>query len=329
MTVVNGVEIDCIYYMKNPIKAAIDNNEPIEEKLHVIAVISNPCLYIRRYILINEFIKRIESEEPNVELYVVELAYKNQRFVITDKNNKKHLQLRTEVPLWHKENMINIAVDKLLPKNWKAMAWIDSDLEFENNTWAMDTLKILNGSKDIVQLYSHCDDMDKEGLTMRVFNSFCYQYTKQNKYSGSGTNYWHPGYAWACTRKAYNKMGGLYDLAVLGSGDNVMAMSLIKNVLKSSNTMYSQDYLKSIIEFQSKIIGLRIGYVPGVIRHHFHGTKVNRKYTERWKILIEHQYNPYTFVKKNEDGLLIPTKECPQQFLDDIMKYFEERKEDD
>lgn len=329
MTVVNGIEIDCIDYEKNPIKEAIQNNDPIEKKLHVIAVISNPCMYIRRYILMNEFLKRMEMEETDVTVYVVELAYKNQQFVITDAKNKRHLQLRAEVPLWHKENMINIAVKKLLPKNWKAMAWIDADLEFETATWAKDTLKILNGCKDVVQLFSHCVDMDRHEMAMRVFTSFGYNYTKELKYSGAGPNYWHPGYSWACTRRAYERMGGIYDLAVLGSGDNVMAMSYIKNVMKSANERYSKKYLESIHDFQDRVKGLRVGYVPGVIRHYYHGSKANRKYTERWEILIKHGYDPRLHVRYNKDGLLVPTTECPQEFLDDIMHYFEERKEDE
>jgi hypothetical protein len=117
MTVVNGVEIDCLDYETNPIKYALLNNDPIDKKLHVIAVVSNPCLYTRRYILMNEFIKRMEMEESHVTLYVVELAYKDQKFVITNAKNKNHLQIRAEIPLWHKENMVNMAVKKLLPKN--------------------------------------------------------------------------------------------------------------------------------------------------------------------------------------------------------------------
>lgn len=329
MTVVKGIEIDCVDYETNPIKYALLNNDPLDTHLHVIAVISNPCLYTRRYILLNEFIKRMEMEEPHVTLYVVELAYQDQSFVITNAKNKKHLQIRAKTPLWHKENMINMAVKTLLPKNWKAMAWVDTDLEFESGTWALDTLKILNGTKDVVQLFSHCDDMDPDGLNMRTFTSFGYQFTKKNKYSGAGPNYWHPGYAWACTRKAYDKMGGLYELAVLGSGDNVMAMAYINHVLKSANTRYTDTYLGSIQEFQSRVRGLRLGYVPGVIRHHFHGTKANRKYSERWEILIRHKYDPTTYVIKREDGLLVPTAQCPQAFLDDILNYFKERKEDD
>ena len=68
MTIVNGTEIDNINYKLNDIKHAIKNNDPIEEKLNVIIVISNPCLYARRYRLLNEFVNRFENEEENNEL---------------------------------------------------------------------------------------------------------------------------------------------------------------------------------------------------------------------------------------------------------------------
>ena len=42
MTIINGIEIDNICYKQNDIKYAIANNDPIEEKLNVIIVISNP-----------------------------------------------------------------------------------------------------------------------------------------------------------------------------------------------------------------------------------------------------------------------------------------------
>jgi hypothetical protein len=329
MTIINGIEIDDITYTINEIKQAIQFNEPLEKKLHVIAVISNPCLYATRYILMREFIQRMELDEPNVELYIVELAYGSQKFIITDSKNPKHLQLRTEVPLWHKENMINLGVQKLLPKNWKAFAWIDSDLEFENNTWAIDTLKVLNGSKDIVQIYSHAVDMDKQKLTMSVFNSFGYQFTKQNKYSGVGANFWHPGYAWACTRKAYEKMQGLFDKGILGSGDHNMALSLINNGLKSVNNNAHENYIQSVIDYQKRVQGLRLGYIPGVIRHHYHGTKANRKYSERWQILVSNQYDPIIHITYDKNGIIIPTLCCPNKLKDDIYNYFDERNEDE
>lgn len=325
MTIINGIEIDNIRYIHNPIKEAIQNNDPLDI-LHVIMVISNPCQYASRYLLAREFIYRM-SQEP-IQLYVVELAYGDQEFQVTKKNCPTHLQLRTEVPLWHKENMVRMGI-KLLPLNWKAMAWIDADIEFESTTWAQDTLKLLNGSKDVVQLFSHCVDMDKEEGTMGIYSSFGYQYCKQkNKYRSSGKDFWHPGYAWAMNRKTYDRVG-IYDLSILGAGDHNMALSFLGHGMISLNEETSEGYKKSIEDYQTRARKVRLGYVPGVIRHYYHGTKENRQYSERWKILVKHQYDPSKHVKYQSNGLLVPTSECPPELLSDIYQYFKERNEDE
>ena len=328
MTVINGIEIDFTNVPLDETKIAILNNEPIEPKLHVIAVISNPCQFARRFILAREFAKRMEREH-NIILYFVELAYGNDDFQVTDPKNKRHLQLRGKIPLWHKENMINIGVKKLLPPTWKAFAWIDADIEFDSASWALDTLKVLNGYKDIVQIFSHCVDMDKRQNAMGIMPSFGFQYVKNRPYGGNGINMWHPGYAWACTRRAYETMGGLYDLSILGAGDHNMSFSFLGKGMDSVNAEATDDYKDSIKTFEDGAKTLRLGYVPGVIRHHFHGLKKNRKYMERWHILVDNAYSPKDHITKNKDGLLVPTAACPQKILDDILKYFKERNEDE
>ena len=329
MTIINGIEIDNIDYKVNDIKYAIKNNEPLEEKLNVIIALSNPCLFASRYILCKNFIKRIEEEEDNVNLYVVEMVYDNQKFIITDKKNPKHLQVCTSVPLWHKENMVNLGVKYLLPKNYKAFAWIDADIEFDSDSWALDTLRILNGCKDVVQLFSHCLDMSREETNLNIFNGFGFSFSKNKKYTVRGLDYWHPGYAWAITRRAYEKIGGLYDKGVLGSGDNIMALSFINKCENMNHENYHVDYNNSMLEYQKQARHLRLGYVPGVIRHFYHGSKENRKYTQRWQLLMQHQYSPYSHLEYDERGILVPTTEMSEEFKEDIMRYFSERKEDD
>ena len=261
MTVVNGVELDDIRVDRNDIKEAILNNEKIEDKLHVIAVISNPCEFTTRYVLMEEFMIRMQSE-PNVELYVVELAYGKQKYYMTNKGNRKHLQLRGNYVLWHKENMINLAVKELLPRSYKAFAWIDGDLEFESQTWAEDTLRSLNGSRDIIQLFSHCVDMNPTKGAMSV-NSAGYGYAKGLPFSSKMPNLWHPGYAWAITRRAYEKLDGLYQYGIVGSGDNIMLCCILGRGLQAINEASTEDYKQSIFEFQEKAKKLRFGYVPG------------------------------------------------------------------
>jgi len=320
MTVINGVETDDIVIHNS--NTSIDNqqkilsNEPIEEKLNIIAVISNPCLYKRRYRLFREFLERMEKRESNINLFVVELVYGTQDFMIAEKGNKNHLQLRTQTPLWHKENMINLAVRNLLPSEWKAFAWIDGDLEFENPYWVSDTLKLLNSDRDIIQLFSHAVDMDREENALSIFSSFGFQHSKHKTYNGQrGINYWHPGYAWAIKREAYERIGGLYEDGILGSGDWTMAMSIIKE-------------LPGKKELHEKMSTLKIGYVHGVIRHYYHGTKERRKYVERNDILYKHSYNP-SFITRDEKGVIIPSDKMPEKMKEDIMNYFRERKEDE
>ena len=312
---------------KDDTKYLILSNEPIEEKLHVIAVISNPCNFKIRYKLANEFIARMEKE-PNIILYLVELVYGDQEFEITSANNKNHLQLKGEIPLWHKENMINLGVKYLLPNNWKSVAWIDADIEFESTHWALDTLKLLNNGKDFIQLFSHCIDMSFDEQIMNKFTGFGYQFCKNFK-KGVGVNYWHPGFAWACNRKAYDKMGGIYQEGVLGSGDNTMCHVFTKKAPESLKSGVSQKYIDFVKNLQNKMDGIKLGYIDGTIRHYFHGKKENRNYLGREDILIKYQYDPYYHIELNEQGLIIPSESCPKDFLRDIMEYFKGRNEDE
>jgi hypothetical protein len=317
----------------NDIKNAIKYNKQISDKLHMIICISNPCQYMRRYRLAQDFKERMEKEN-DVILYIVELVYDlpgkiPQKHYITDSDNPRHLQLSTKTsPLWHKENMWNLGV-ALLPSDWKCVAFCDADISFENPHFAQDTLKVLNGTRDIVQMYSHCLDLNANLDAMSIFSSFGYQFSNNRKYTRTGLNFWHPGYNVAMTREAYEQINGLYMHSILGSGDHNLFLCLLGNGTSSIMSNVSEGYKRSILCYQDKCKGLRIGYVNGIIKHYFHGTKKNRQYSERWKILVKHQYDPYKHIETDCQGLLVPSKECPSELLDDIMLYFESRNEDE
>ena len=212
------------------------------------------------------------------------------------------------------------------------MAWIDADIAFDNPHWVSDTLRLLSsGEYDVVQNFSHCLDLDAAENAMNVFSGFGFQYAHGRPYSKGGegvARMWHPGYSWSCTRSAYTRMGGLYDWGILGSGDHHLSLSWIGHSQKSVNENVSDGYKASLAKLEKDCKGFRIGYTPGVIRHFYHGDKKGRQYDTRWKVLVKYQYDPYTHVTKNKDGLLIPTAECPQGLIDDIYKYFSARNED-
>jgi hypothetical protein len=320
---------------RHPIKQALMNNDIDDDILHVILVSFNPCQFKRRNQLMIECQMRMtmEEDEAQVVLYVVEVVYGDTVFMVSQPGNPRHYQIRlpeNEPVLWLKESMINVAVRELLPSDWKAMAWIDADLAFENLFWATECLQLLNGGYDVVQLFSHCVDMDREEGTMQIHTSLGNRHVKGLP-SGKGINYGHPGYAWACSRSAYEQMGGLYEYSILGSGDSVMAMGFIQSSTAPISLSSHPDYLKSVADFKRRVRGFRFGYVPGVIRHYYHGSKDNRSYTERWKILVRGGYNPLVHVWSDGEkgGILRATPEFPVSMAEEIREYFFSRKEDE
>ena len=107
----------------------------------------------------------------DVNLFIAELSYDNN-FEITEKNNNRHIQLATiDNILWSKENLIIIAVTYLykVEPNFKCFAWIDSDLKFDTITWPVNTLKLLNGKYDLIQMFSHCEDLNKVVVLISFF----------------------------------------------------------------------------------------------------------------------------------------------------------------
>jgi hypothetical protein len=305
---------------------------PLDSELHVVACVSNPCNYRRRWQLARRFFARMEAAERHVKLYVVELAYGSQDFQVTSGSNPRHLQLRSSsAPLWHKENLINVAARQLLPQDWKAMAWIDADVAFQSESWALDALRLLNGSYDVVQLFSHAEDLGPEGVPMKIFTGFAREHLRAAAppETRQGER-WHPGFAWAWTRAAFDQTGGLIEIAVLGSGDNYMAMSFLGLASEAIQPGMSEDYRSSVLAFQTKAAGLRLGYVPGVVSHYYHGSKQKRGYGDRWRILEKWQFSPTLHLEERRpDGLLEPSAACPPGLLEDILTYFGSRSEDE
>ena len=292
----------------------------IKDNLHVIIVFENPCLYVKRRYLTEFFLKQIQKER-NIKIYVVELCYAEQIPVIIDPKNPNHIAIYTgNSPLWHKENLINIGVKKLLPKNWEAFAWIDSDIKFDNPYWALETLKFLKHKKDIVQLFSHVLDPGNN----ESYPGFAYERIKikENKF-------FRPGGAWAINRKAYERIGGIFDYDILGNGDTILAYSMSGYGLKALPKNISAGYRDLIVEYQKKVFNLKFGFIPGNISQYYHGSRKNRNYGGRTKLFVKHQFDPIKHLIRLKNGLIEPSKMCPKQLLDDIYTYFKNRKEDD
>lgn len=296
--------------------------------LHVIVCINNYVRFKRRYELFWKFQADIEKLS-NVILYVVEVAFGHRPFMVTQGDNPRHLQLRTNNELWHKENSINLMVQRL-PADWKYMAWIDADVQFINTNFATETIHQLQHYK-IVQLFQNVINLGPQGEVLSVYKGFVYQYLQGKPYTTSKYTFWHPGFAWACTREGWNDAGGLIDFAILGAADHHMALAWVGMAEKSLPQNISSAYRKLVMSYQErceKHIRRNVGFVPGTIVHSWHGAFKNRKYIERWDVLTKNNFDPECDIKRDWQGLFILNSDEKINLRDGIRAYFRSRCED-
>lgn len=296
--------------------------------LHVIVPINNYVRYKRRYELYWKFKQELEKL-PNVVLYTVEVAFGGRSFMVTDSRNPRHLQLRTDCEIWHKENSINLMVQRL-PADWKYVAWIDGDIEFLNKDVATETIHQLQHYK-IVQMFQTVTNLGPGGEVISTFKSFCSQYLTGKPYIHKGYDFWHPGFAWAATRQGWNDIGGLPDFAILGAGDHHMALALIGKAKYSLPGGVSETYRTMVMNFEKhaeRNIKRNIGSVNGNIVHYWHGKYSKRKYIERWDILTKGQFDPLLDIIRDWQGLYYLDNPDKVELRDGIRAYFRQRNED-
>lgn len=306
---------------------ACSPHDPIKKPstLYVVTAVSNPCRYSSRYHLYEQFAKMVA--DSGAVLVTVEAAFGNRPFVVTDSNNVNHVQLRTSHELWHKENMLNLGIQRF-PEDWEYVAWIDADVHFARPDWARETLNQLQ-HYHVVQMFSKAQDLDPNCEPFQQHIGFVYSYMHKRLGSKDYSN-WHPGFAWAARRQVVNDLGGLIDFAILGAADRHMAHSLIGRVEQTIHNGLTDNYKKWLRLWQAraeKYVKRNIGFVPGLLLHHWHGKKRDRRYAERWSILVNNHYDPLLDLKKDHQGLWQLT-DHNLNLRDDLRGYFRARNED-
>ena len=108
-----------------------------------------------------------------------------------------------------------------------------------------------------------------------------------------------------------------------------MARGLLGNVLDSVHGGSSPAFKQSLRLWGERAEQLKpkIGYVPGLITHFWHGPKQNRQYLTRWKILNQSQFDPALDIKRDAQGLYQLTGRN-KKLMVDLMAYFRQRNED-
>jgi hypothetical protein len=302
--------------------------------LHVIAVISNPLRFNSRYALYRDFARHVR--QSGAVLHTVELAYGKRPLELTEDHGADHYYpYRTHEELWHKENLIQLGIARLglhFP-DWEYVAWVDADVQFTRPDWADETVHQLQHYK-IVQMWTEALDLGPQHQILEHHTGYVYAWHQKGELAkpayGGGGLVFHPGYAWAARRDALEAIGGLIDYAIMGSGDTHMAGAFTGCVERTFHKGMSADYKHALKHYQrlcEKHLRRKVGYVETALTHRWHGKKKHRGYSDRWKVLSDNGYSPYTDIIRRPDGVLALTSE-KRGLRDGLMRYFRSRNED-
>ena len=144
------------------------------------------------------------------------------------------MPLRAATMAWAKENLLNVAIAQLPPAATK-IATLDADIIFRRPGWASQTLAALD-LYPVVQPWDTAYDLGRMMSISACTRSFrrlsCRQTCRcpQDEFwasDGGPYAYPHPGYAWAWQRRTLDRIGGLFDLGGMGSGDHHMALGMV------------------------------------------------------------------------------------------------------
>ena len=237
--------------------------------------------------------------------------------------------------MWQKERLINLAIARL-PEEWTTVAWLDSDILFENRNWAVEAVAQLD-RHEIVQLFSEIVRLPqgaKWGREGQQWDSFAAVVKRipNELLKGSFGRHGHTGFGWAAHRDFLIRHG-LYDGCISGTGDHLMAHAFagdwtgecIDRIfgVTSSYRRHFSNWAQAVYSS----IRARVSYVHGTAFHLWHGDIVNRRYDLRNRELAFSNFDPSTDLRIGADGCWEWATDKPALHAW-AAEYFASRKED-
>jgi len=219
--------------------------------------------------------------------------------------------------LWQKEAAINLAA-KTISLTFTNLAWIDSDVWFDNPNWVQDTESALE-QYEVVQMFNYAVWTSPEGkLSLRKPSVVIEDLNAQWKS--------HPGFAWAMRRSLWEKAGGLFPHAVSGAGDTVMSLAFLGKAipfgfnqnLGANHTLFEK--------WRTAFAGVSTGAVKGTCYHEWHGTTEDRDYVGRRERVAKIDSEKDLQIASN--GLLAWTSSADPKIVGAVRQYFTSKNDD-
>jgi hypothetical protein len=273
-------------------------------------VLFNPAQTKR--ILMNYLYVKNYYVRQGLPVFTLELVYEGRDAEIPDA-----IHVSANSFMFHKENLYRIMETKI-PPHYTKLAFLDADIYFSDKTWYKKTSDLLN-THDIVQPFERAHWLDLTyKKTMLTRKTVLLNKKKEWDFT------FHPGFAWCMTRKYYKKVG-FFDYAISGSGDTLSSAAWLQKTFPANFQSLPTPLVAKYKLFQS-FPSPKIEYLKDVDLYHlYHGSRENRQYAERHKMLnIQGEIDDY--LQKNKDGVF-EWKE-KQKWNPLYLQYFKKRDDD-
>lgn len=294
----------------------------IFSKVAAVCCHFNPCGYAK---LEENYYRFRDALPPDLPLWTAELAFDDKPFRLDAGERSLRFRGNASNILWQKERMLNLTL-AAVPPEYDCLMWLDADLLWVNENWLPEALLALQ-TANAVQLFSHVVDTDITGAVVARKAGHIWA-----RLTGQG--YGRPGGAWLARREILSVP--LYDHCVLGGGDSAVVYGWEDRATESVSLLTecgrTGNYFRWVKEAHA-VVGSALSHVRGDVLHLYHGSRDNRQYQTRYRLLLNYGFNHETDLETDpESGLLRWTESAQREkpgLVHSVREYFFERKEDD
>lgn len=246
--------------------------------------------------------------------------------------------VHTKNLLWHKEALINSVINKL-PGRFKYIFWLDTDIIFTNSKWMIEGVEALK-TKKIIQPFEYCIHLDKDEKkpsfdvdhykklsdriherNKKMWRSFASNHSRGLSGVSNYDIHGHVGLAWGARRSALERIG-LYDKALIGGADHIMAHAAAGQIPHQCITKSFTEDIREVENWSRSFFDVMqglIGYVPGEVYHIWHGDLEKREYLKR---IIEFTPMAKQINEKDANGLYVTNDSLHEEYM---RNYFSRR----
>jgi hypothetical protein len=274
---------------------------------------------------------RLQSQ--GIELWTVEGLYPEQT---PRTSSSQTITFELESVLWHKERLLQLGIQQL-PDVYDAVLWIDADVLFdlpdirERIEHVLEQYPVCQPWSDAVYLSEAGRPMngpiDLRDPNQPDFSAWALEVPRFLHRSMAAANFGrpadtsparnHPGLAWA-GRRIWIETVGLYQHNMGGAGDVTMCEGFWGNQTQQARDQYSDAQWRHVCDWVTwcwaNIKG-QVGYVPGTIRHLWHGSLRDRRYRERIAAVEQAGFDPWRHLVTMHGQPLRWAPTAPQQLI--------------